>query len=94
MLYKQMYTPQVVEFLGTTLLLSAVSFTGTPAFIIAALAIAIGLGGKISGGHFNPAVTAWALVSGKISQNRALGYMLAQLGAALFVYFLGTVVKV
>lgn len=94
MLYKQMYTPQVVEFLGTTLLLSAISFTGTPVLIVAAFAIAVGLGGKVSGGHFNPAVTAWALLSGKISQSKALGYMIAQLAAALFVYFLGSVVKV
>ena len=89
-----MYTPQVVEFLGTTLLLSAISFTGTPVLIVAALAIAIGLGGKVSGGHFNPAVTAWALLSGKIGQSKAIGYMIAQLAAAMFVYFLGTVVKV
>jgi aquaporin Z len=89
-----MYTPQVVEFLGTTLLLSAISFTGSPTLIVAAFAIAVGLGGKVSGGHFNPAVTAWALLSGKVSQSKAIGYIIAQLVAALFVYFLGTVVKV
>jgi aquaporin Z len=89
-----MYTPQVIEFLGTTLLLSAIAFTSSPALIIAAFAIAVGLGGKISGGHFNPAVTSWALLSGKISQNKAIGYILAQLTAALFVYFLNGVVKV
>lgn len=94
MVYKQMYTPQVVEFLGTTLLLSAISFTGNASLIVAAFAIAVGLGGKISGGHFNPAVTAWALLSGKVSQNKALGYMIAQLAAAVFVFFLGSVVKV
>ena len=89
-----MYTPQVVEFLGTTLLLSAISFTGNASLIIAAFAIAVGLGGKVSGGHFNPAVTSWALLSGKISQSKALVYMVAQLAAAVFVFFLGSVVKV
>lgn len=89
-----MYTPQVVEFLGTTLLLSSIAFTGSPTLIVAAFAIAVGLGGKISGGHFNPAVTAWSLISGKISQNKAIGYIIAQLLAALFVSFLGGVVKV
>lgn len=89
-----MYTPQIVEFLGTTLLLSSISFSGSPAMIIAAFAAAVGLGGKISGGHFNPAVTSWALISGKISQNKAIGYIIAQLGAAIFVYFLSTFVRV
>jgi glycerol uptake facilitator-like aquaporin len=61
-----MLSPALVEFLGTALLIGTVSFTGVPVLIVAALAIAIGLGGKVSGGHFNPAVTAWALLSGKI----------------------------
>lgn len=89
-----MYTPAFVEFLGTSLLIGAVSFTGTPLLIIAALAIAIALGGKISGGHFNPAITAWALVSGKIGKPKALTYMIAQLAAALFIWVVGSFVKV
>jgi aquaporin Z len=89
-----MYTPALIEFLGTSLLLGAVAFTTNPMFAIAALAIAIGLGGKVSGGHFNPAVTAMALASGKIGQNKALMYMLAQFGAAVFVWLISSVVKV
>ena len=89
-----MYTPAIIEFLGTSLLLGAVAFTTNPMFAIAALAIAIGLGGKISGGHFNPAVTAMVLASGKIGQNKALMYMLAQFGAAIFVWLISSVVKV
>lgn len=89
-----MYSPAVVEFLGTGLLIGAVSFTGVPVLIIAALAIAIGLGGKVSGGHFNPAVTAWALLSGKISQSKAMMYVLAQLGAAASIWMLGSIIKV
>lgn len=88
-----MYSPTVVEFLGTSLLIGAVSFTGVPVLIIAALAIAIGLGGKISGGHFNPAVTAWALLSGKIGQAKALTYILAQLAAAAFIWVAGSMIK-
>lgn len=88
-----MYSPAVVEFLGTSLLIGAVSFTGVPVLIVAALAIAIGLGGKISGGHFNPAVTAWSLLSGKISKQRAMTYTLAQLGAAVFIWVMGSLIK-
>jgi glycerol uptake facilitator-like aquaporin len=84
----------LTEFLGTSLLIGAISFTGTPALIIAAFAIAVGLGGKISGAHLNPAVTGWALLSGKISQSKAIMYMIAQLAAAVFIYVVGTFIKV
>ena len=84
-----MYTPAFVEFLGTSLLIGAVSFTRTPLLIVAALATAIAMGGKISGGHFNPAVTAWSLASGKIGKAKALSYMIAQLAAALFIWVMG-----
>lgn len=88
-----MNNPAIVEYLGTSLLIGAVSFTGAPLLIISALAIAIYLGGKISGGHFNPAVTAWALLSGKIGQAKALSYILAQLGAAATIWVLGSMIK-
>jgi aquaporin Z len=89
-----MNNPAIVEYLGTSLLIGAVSFTGAPLLIISALAIAIYLGGKISGGHFNPAVTAWALLSGKIGQAKALTYILAQLGAAATIWVIGSMIKV
>uniref|UniRef100_A0A6C0JRK0 Major intrinsic protein n=1 Tax=viral metagenome TaxID=1070528 RepID=A0A6C0JRK0_9ZZZZ len=89
-----MLSPTIVEFLGTALLIGAVSFTGVPVLIVAALAIAIGLGGKISGGHFNPAVTGWALLSGKIGQAKAVSYILAQIAAAVFIWVTGSIVKV
>ena len=83
----------LIEFLGTALLIGTISFTGTPVLIVAALAIAIAFGGKVSGGHFNPAVTAWALASGKIGKSKALEYMIAQIGAALSIWFLSSLVK-
>jgi glycerol uptake facilitator-like aquaporin len=83
----------LVEFLGTSLLIGTISFTGTPVLIVAALAIAIAFGGKVSGGHFNPAVTAWALASGKIGKTKALQYMIAQVGAALSIWVLSSMVK-
>jgi len=89
-----MFSPTLVEFLGTSLLVGTVSFTGAPLLIVSALAVAIALGGKISGGHFNPAVTAWALASGKIGQAKAVGYILAQLAAAVLIWVVGSIIKI
>jgi aquaporin Z len=89
-----MYTPAFVEYLGTCLLIGAVAFSSSPLFIVAALATAIGLGGKISGGHFNPAITAWALASGKIGKAKALSYIIAQVAAALTIWITGSMIKV
>lgn len=88
-----MYTPVLIEYLGTCLLIGAMAFTSSPLFIVAALATAIALGGKISGGHFNPAITAWALTSGKIGNSKALMYWMAQFGAGLTIWILGSMIK-
>jgi len=77
--------PLVVEWAGTTFLLSAISFLGTPLAIGGALFLAVWLGGAISGGHFNPAVTLWALLSGKIGSTKAVSYVVAQALAAVTV---------
>ena len=42
--------------------------------------------GKYSGGHFNPAVTLWALLNGKVTTQVAITYVLAQLAAAATVW--------
>jgi glycerol uptake facilitator-like aquaporin len=89
-----MYGPTFVEYLGTALVTGSYAFGGNPIFVVAALALAIGLGGKISGGHFNPAVTAWALAAGKIGQSKAIMYILAQLVAALTVWMVYSFVSV
>jgi len=77
----------LVEFLGTAILLTAVSF-GKPLLIVGALAVAVSLGGPVSGAHFNPAVTAFQYMSGKVSRNNAMLYVVAQLLAALSIGFL------
>ena len=83
-----MYTPVFVEYLGTCLLVGAVAFTGTPLLIVSALAIAIALGGKISGGHFNPAVSFMMLLSNKIDITKFVAFIIAQLlgGTAAFLF--------
>lgn len=53
------------------------------------LFVAIQIGGSVSGGHFNPAVTIGALLDKRIDPVNAAGYIIAQLiggiGAAAFV---------
>jgi len=82
-----MMEPIVVEFLGTALLVGGVAFGGG-LFAVAALAIAIGLGGRISGGHFNPAVTFFKYMNGDVSQSKAIWYITAQFCASLLIFFL------
>jgi aquaporin Z len=83
-----MWSPALVEFLGTALLISAIAFGGNPVLIPAALGIAIALGGKVSGGHFNPAVTVFQFMNGKINKAHALAYVGAQVAAGVAVWFL------
>jgi len=82
--------PYVVEFLGTLLLIATIAFSGNPALIVAAFAFAVGLGGKISGGHFNPAVSTWAWFSGKLTTPDYSMYVLAQLGAGVLVWVMAS----
>lgn len=77
-----------VEFLGTLASLSALVITGSPVMFLGVLALAIGLGGKVSGGHFNPAISVWAYLAGKLSGADAAWYLTAQTAAALLVALL------
>ena len=60
-----MINKYVVEFLGTLFFLYVIVATGNALAIGAALAIAIMVGGNISGGHFNPAVLVIMYSAGK-----------------------------
>jgi glycerol uptake facilitator-like aquaporin len=75
----------VVEFLGTVFFLYVIIATGHPVAIGAALAVSIYLGGPISGGNFNPAVTILMALTGKQSVNTVAPYIVAQLLGALTV---------
>jgi aquaporin Z len=79
----------LIEFLGTLLFVGTISFSGNPLLIISSLAVAIALGGKISGGHFNPAVSTWAWMSSKLPSYDFGMYVLAQTSAAALVWLLG-----
>ena len=73
----------LVEFLGTFIFLSVIVATGHWLAIAATLAGLILLGGSISGGHFNPAVTIMMLYNRSIAMDTAAAYVVAQVVGGL-----------
>ena len=78
-----MMNKYLVEFLGTMFFLYVILATGNFLAIGAALAIAIFVGGKISGGMFNPAVTVMMAAAGKLPTSEVIPYIVAQLVGGL-----------
>jgi glycerol uptake facilitator-like aquaporin len=78
-----MINKYVVEFLGTLFFLYVIVATGNALAIGAALAIAIMVGGNISGGHFNPAVSVMMYAAGKLSRADLIPYLLVQVAGGL-----------
>jgi glycerol uptake facilitator-like aquaporin len=78
-----MINKYVVEFLGTLFFLYVIVATGNALAIGAALAIAIMVGGNISGGHFNPAVSVMMYAAGKLSRSDLIPYLLVQVAGGL-----------
>lgn len=74
----------VTEFIGTFFLVVAIAFTGDPLVIGVALAVLVYMGGHISGGHYNPAVTFALLLRKQITAVEARSYMFAQSMGAFF----------
>jgi aquaporin Z len=73
----------LIEFIGTFFFLYVILAVGTPLAIGAALAAAIYVGGPISGGNFNPAVTIMLIAAKKQSIDTALPYIMAQVAGGL-----------
>jgi len=78
----------VAEAVGTFVLLSVILNAGSfgnmaPLTIGLALAVAIAIGGAVSGGHFNPVVTLVMFLQNQIAQNEALLYVVAQIVGAV-----------
>ena len=73
----------LVEFLGTMFFLYVILATGNAIAIGAALAIAILIGGPISGGMFNPAVAVMMTAAGKLDRNKLVPYVLAEVAGGL-----------
>jgi aquaporin Z len=86
----------LTEFVGTFFLVLTIGLSvlgGTPMAplaIGASLMVMVYMGGHVSGGHYNPAVTLAVLLRGKLQRGDVVPYMLAQvigaLAAAVVVY--------
>jgi glycerol uptake facilitator-like aquaporin len=73
----------LVEFLGTLFFLYVIIATGNWLAIGAALAIAVLIGGPISGGSYNPAVTIMMVAAGKFPKSDLVPYILAEVAGGL-----------
>jgi aquaporin Z len=82
-MYKMKFEKYLIEFLGTFFFLYVIIATGNPLAIGAALALSVFLGGKISGGNFNPAVTIMMAAANKMPTADVLPYIVAQIAGGL-----------
>jgi aquaporin Z len=73
----------LTELIGTFVFLGVILSTGEAIPIGIALAAVILFGGKVSGGHFNPAVTVMMLANGGIEMTEAVGYVASQVVGGL-----------
>jgi len=84
----------LVEYLGTLFLVFIIFSTNNYIAIGSALAIAVLLGGPISGGSFNPAVTLAMIYSGRLNNNELIPYMFSEfLGAFTAIYLIKNMVN-
>jgi glycerol uptake facilitator-like aquaporin len=75
----------LIEYVGSVFFFYVIIATGNPLAIGAALAMVAYLGGPISGGTYNPAVTLMMVLSGKQQVNTVFTYMIVQFLAAFTV---------
>ena len=73
----------LVEFLGTLFFLYVILATGNALAIGSALALAVLVGGPISGGMYNPAVSIMMVAAGKLPKNELIPYILAEIAGGL-----------
>ena len=84
----------LMEFIGTMFLVLAIAFSQNPLAIGLMLMVMVYMGGHISGGHYNPAVTLAVFMRGKIESKFVTGYMISQIlgafTAALIFYIVSS----
>jgi aquaporin Z len=88
-----MFAKYLVEFLGTLLLVYTIFATGNWLFIGLALAVAVLIGGKVSGGAYNPAVAFALYHAGKLPLNDLGPYVFMEVLGGLAGYQIYTYLK-
>jgi aquaporin Z len=73
----------LVEFIGTMFFSFVIFTTGNYLAIGSALALCILLGGPVSGGSFNPAITIALYNAGKLNKSDVLPYIIVEILGAL-----------
>lgn len=90
-----MFSKYLTELIGTFVFLAVILMSGGDGIQIGvALAAVILFGGKVSGGHFNPAVSFMMYLKDSLSQEDLVFYVISQLvgAAAALYYFRETIV--
>ena len=82
-----------IEFIGTLFLVYIILTTGNYLAIGSSLAIIILLGNKISGAHFNPAVTLALATMGQFKKKDIIPYILSQIAGGLTAVKLYKLIK-
>ncbi len=77
----------LVEFLGTMFLVFVIFATGNWLAIGSALAIAVLVGGPVSGGSFNPAVTLSLFYADKLPKKDVVPYIIVEVLGGLAAFF-------
>ena len=79
----------ICEFVGTFIFLSVILATGDPLAIGLALAVSVYFGIKVSGGHFNPAVSVMMYFKKAINDKELVCYIISQVlgGLAALNFF-------
>jgi len=78
-----MLNKYLIEFFGTLFLIYIILATDNAIAIGAAVAVAIMIGGPISGSMINPAVSIVMVAAGKMPSSDLVPYILAQVAGAL-----------
>lgn len=78
-----MFSVLFAECAGTSLLMTCILMTSNPIAIAIGLVAAIYAFGKVSNGHFNPAVSLMMFLKGDINMYTFITYIAAQLVGAI-----------
>ena len=78
----------LVEFLGTMFLMFVIFATGKWVAIGSALAVAVLLGGPVSGGAFNPAVAISLYSAGKLAKSDLIPYIIVEILGGLAAFYI------